>query len=118
MMGSVDSCELSELVGLYLLNGLKAILDEDQDGLYRDDLLAYIRGLSGPQIAKIEKKLFSFFKSLDLKITIQSNVKQTDFLDIHFDLDSETHKPYRILKLGAGHTHSLHGNFLTMFCRP
>ena len=50
-MGSVDSCELSELVGLYLLNGLKAILDEDQDGLYRDDLLAYIRGLSGPQIA-------------------------------------------------------------------
>ena len=94
-MGSVDRCELSELVGLYLLNGLKAILDEDQDGLYMDDLLAYIRGLSGPQIAKIEKKLFSFFKSLDLKITIQSNVKQTDFLDIHFDLDSETHKPYR-----------------------
>ena len=30
-MGSVDSCELSELVGLYLLNGLKDILDEDQD---------------------------------------------------------------------------------------
>ena len=40
----------------YLLNGLKEIIGRNQDGLYRDDMLAYLRNLSGPQTTSIEKK--------------------------------------------------------------
>ena len=79
----------------YLLNGLKEIIGRNQDGLYRDDMLAYLRNLSGPQTTSIEKKLFTFFKSHKLQITIETNIKQTDFLDIHFDFESEIYKPCR-----------------------
>ena len=83
----------------YLLNGLKEIIGRNQDGLYRDDMLAYLRNLSGPQTTSIEKKLFTFFKSHKLQITIETNIKQTDSLNIHFDLESEIYKPYRIFPL-------------------
>ena len=93
-MGSTDSCELSELVGLYLLNGLKQIIKVEHQGLYRDDYLCIVN-LPGPELEKLRKKLFQFFQSHKLSITIEAGVKQTDYLDISFDLNTGLHRPYR-----------------------
>ena len=92
--GSNDGAEISEIVGLYLLDGLKRYIKKEQQGIYRDDLLAIVK-LSGPQIERLRKNLFKFFESKKLKITIEANITETDFLDISFDLNSGIHKPYR-----------------------
>ena len=45
-MGSYDSAEVAELVGLFLLNGLENLIPQQYIGLYRDDGLA-VTNLSG-----------------------------------------------------------------------
>ena len=93
-IGAIDSCELSDLVGLYLLNGLKQIVKVEHQGLYRDDYLCIVN-LSGPLLEKLRQKLFKFFQSHNLSITIEAGVKQTDYLDISFDLNTGLHRPFR-----------------------
>ena len=51
--------------------------------------------MSGPQIEQLRKKLFSAFKNLGFSVTIEGNIKSTEFLDIWFDLETGTYKPYR-----------------------
>ena len=41
-MGSLDSAEVCELVGLFLLSKLERFIPKDQIGLYRDDGLAVV----------------------------------------------------------------------------
>ena len=50
---------------------------------------------SGPEIEKIRKKIFSFFKNCKLKVTIEGKVTVTEFLDVYFDLRKESFKPKR-----------------------
>ena len=93
-MGSNDGAEIAELVGLFLLDGLKRYIKKDALGLYRDDLIAVV-DISGPQVERLRKNLFNFFGQFNLKVTIEANIKRTDFLDISMDLESGIHRPYR-----------------------
>ena len=56
-MGSFDGAELCEIVGLYLLNILKNEFGRKNIGLYRDDGLSSFENKSGPELAKIKKKI-------------------------------------------------------------
>ena len=80
-MGGYDSAEISELVGLYILNGLEQIMPQQYTGLYRDDGL-HATTLPGPQIERLRKKIIQHFKSLGLKISIDANIKTVNFLDV------------------------------------
>ena len=71
-MGSYDGVEICELVGLYLLNALFQIIKNTEVGLYRDDGLAVVRNLSGPQIKRQKKKIIKVFKENDQKINNRS----------------------------------------------
>ena len=96
-MGSFDGSEICEMVGLYLLTKLTSKtgpFKPEQVGLYRDDGLAAIKG-SGPEIEKLKKKVSEIFKDAGLKITWEGNITCTDYLDVFFDLEKETHRPYR-----------------------
>ena len=64
-------------------------------GLYRDDGLGYMKNLSGPESEKCRKKLIKLFNKCDLKITSNTNLSRTDFLDITLDLDRNIYKPFR-----------------------
>ena len=92
-MGSFDGAEICEIFGLFLLNKLVDIFGKDNVGLYRDDGLAVMDG-SGPEIEKIRKKVFKLFKNAGLKVTIESNITTTSFLDVEFNLRLGTYKPY------------------------
>jgi hypothetical protein len=61
-MGSMDSAEVSELVGLFLLSKLERFIPKDQIGLYRDDGLAVVE-LPGPEVERLKKRLSNFFLS-------------------------------------------------------
>ena len=85
--GSYGGAEVAELVGLYLLNKVNAVLLNA--AIYRDDRRA-ATSKSGPEIAKIEKLLHNISKMHGLKITIEPSSKYTDFLDIWFNLETGT----------------------------
>ena len=85
-MGSYDGAEVCELVGLFILDNLSKIIDKNLVGLYRDDGLAILRNMSGPDTEKFRKTIAAVFKQFGLKITTESNLHQVDFLDVTFNL--------------------------------
>ena len=88
-MGSFDGAELCELVGLFLLFKLASIIGKSNIGLYRDDDLAILENTPGPDTERIKKKIIKFFQQNGLKITIDANVVQANFLDVTFNLQSD-----------------------------
>ena len=87
-MGSFDGAEICELVGLYLLDQLSNLLPVESFGFYRDDGLAILSGISGPDTERIIKNIRNLFKTNNLKITIEAGMQQTDFLDVTFNADN------------------------------
>ena len=94
-MGYFDGAEICELVGLFFLSKLSNIIHIDNIGLYREDGLAIIRKASGPEMECTRKKVIAIFKMHRLKVTADTDLFQTDFLDATFDLNSGKFWPYR-----------------------
>ena len=98
-MGSYDGAEVCELVGLYLLDRLtekNAPFENKKNevGLYRDDGLAVVKG-TGQMIEKLTQKIRKIFGDNELKITVEANIHETDFLDISMNLNTHEHRPFR-----------------------
>ena len=93
-MGSYDGAEICELVGLYLLDLLSSKFSKERIGLYRDDGLAAFQ-ISGPAATRAEKNLKQIFQKCGLRVTVLTLLKQTDFLDVTFDLASGKYWPFR-----------------------
>ena len=94
-MGSFDGLEICELVGLYLLDKLSNLIGKENVGLYRDDGLAAINSSSGPVLDKMRKNIIALFKNEGLSITIETNLFETDFLDVTFNLATGKFFPSR-----------------------
>ena len=112
-MGAYDGAEVCQLVGLFILSKVESLIKQSDIGLYRDDGLAVV-SMSGPQIEKLRKKLFTEFKSLGFSISIRANITAIEFLDIWLDLKNETYKPYRkkndipvYIDINSNHPHSI-----------
>ena len=94
-MGSYDGAELCELVGLFALNKLSTLYGNDTCGLYRDDGLCCFHKISGPKADRLRKDITKLFKDVfELRITIDTNLKVVNFLDVTFDLNRETFQPF------------------------
>ena len=91
----LDGAEVFELTGTYLLHQLIDIIPKEDLGLYRDDGLGTVNNLSGPEKERIKKQIVRIFKINGLNITIKTNLKTADFLDVHFDLIQDIYKPYK-----------------------
>ena len=94
-MGCFDGAEVCELVGVYILHLLKTVMRKENVGLYRDDGLGILRNSSGPEIERKRKQIIQIFKSCGLNITVKTNLKTADFLDVRLDLVNNTYQPYR-----------------------
>ena len=93
-MGSYDGAEVCELVGLYLLDQLSQLFDKERIGLYRDDGLSALK-LTGPQADHARKKIIQVFKKCNLRVTVDIQLRRTDFLDVTLDLESGKYWPFR-----------------------
>ena len=90
--GSYDGAETCELVGLFVLNDLSKIRGLDV-GLYRDDGLGATR--APPRQAEIiRKKVVEVCKNFGLSTTSTANSKREEFLDVFFDLENNSFRPY------------------------
>ena len=94
-MGCFDGAEVCELVGTFILNKLKNVFQNNTFGLYRDDGLAVIKGLSGLEIERLKKNVVKTFKDCGLNITIETNLHTANYLDVTFYLQKDTYLPYR-----------------------
>ena len=94
-MGSYDGAEVCELVGIFALAQLPRRYQDRSVGLYRDDGLAVLRGMSGSTADRARKDMVSHFKKLGLRLTIDTNLKTTNFLDLTLDLRTGKYSPYR-----------------------
>ena len=90
-MGSYDSAEVTDIVGLYLLHQLKVL--NIPIGLYRDDGLA-ISDKNPSETEKMKDKIVKIFRKNGLEITIKVNMKIVQFLDVTLDLNTGTYKPF------------------------
>ena len=93
--GGLDSCQVCELVGLFLLHQMRENFPALNFGLYRDDGLATHKRIPGPQLERCKKDIVELFAKNGLEITIMTGLKSVDFLDVTFNLTSETYKPYK-----------------------
>ena len=86
-MGSNDGAEVSEVLGLYILDLISKNIEIDRDlfGLYRDDGIMIVDNANGPKIDRIRKKLHQIFNSIGLKIATLINTDTANYLDITQD---------------------------------
>ena len=94
-MGSYDGAKICELVGLYLLNRLSTVIVRSSVGLNRDDGLAAINNANGAKLDRIRTDIIALFKKEGLSITIETNLIETDFLDVTFNLATMKHFLFR-----------------------
>ena len=94
-MGSLDGAEVCELVGLFILDKLTKCFANQNIGLYRDDGLAVFRNMGPITAEKIKKRFVQCFGDIELKITVQSNMKVVNYLDITLNLSNGKFYPYR-----------------------
>ena len=63
--------------------------------LYRDDGLLILRNENGQQIDRMHKNIIKIFKGIGFAIDVETNLKIVDFLDITFNLNNGTYRPYK-----------------------
>ena len=93
-MGCFDGAEVCELVGSSILTKFCDVLQREYVGLYRDDGLAIVKQMPGPELERKRKKIIETFKKYGLAIIIKTNLFVANFLDIQFNLLNGTFKPY------------------------
>ena len=94
-MGAPDGAEVCEFVGLFLLHQVKENCPDLNFGLYRDDGLAVHKKLPGRRLDKVRQKLHEVFKEHGLKITVDTNLTVTNFLDVTLNITDGSYIPYR-----------------------
>ena len=95
-MGSYSAAEIYGLVGLYILSILAKVYGIQNVGLYRDDTLACLGKICGPASDKIRKDMIRIFReNVDLKITITTNLKTVNFLNVTFNLCTGKYQLYK-----------------------
>ena len=96
MMGAWDSAESTDIVGLFLLSKIKILKVNKQGvtvGLYRDDGLLVCR-MTARNTERFKKKLQELFGHYGLRLQIDCNHKQVNFLDITLNLNAGKYHPY------------------------
>ena len=94
-VGSFDNAEVWELVRLFILNDLANKYGTNNIGLYRDDGLAIFENKTEPHAERTRKEITRRLQEQRLTITIQTNLKSVDYLDITLNLTSGLFQPYR-----------------------
>ena len=101
MMGSWDGAELCELCDLFFhmeITTNSTGIPKQQLGLYGDGGLIALRA-SKWELNTLRKTLERLFAKHSLKITTETGMQKTDYLDITLNLSNDTFEPFRKDKL-------------------
>ena len=82
----MESKFLSLFIRLWLLSRLSALIGKSRVGLYRDNGITVINNANRQKLERVRKDITVFFKKERLLIINKTNLIETDFLDITFNL--------------------------------
>ena len=91
--GGFDSAEVCDIVGLFLLSELRKQKLNADTGIFRDDGLG-VSSATPRQIEKIKKKICEVYRKYGLSLTVDANKTVVQFLDVEFNLEKESFKPF------------------------
>ena len=94
-MRSFDGAEVCKLVGICILCSLVKLINKEDYGFYRDDELFILRNVNSQQLDRKSKNIIKTFKDIGFAIDVETNLKTLDFLDITFNLNNGTYRPYK-----------------------
>ena len=80
---------------VYFLYSIGEKLNKDKIGLQRDDGVGCCKNNNGHQNDKTRKELIKIFQIHGLKLQTKCNLKGIDYLDITFDLNTRSYRPYK-----------------------
>ena len=93
-MGSFNSTQIADLVGIYILDTLGRFINLNSFSIYRDNCLISIPNSNKALTCKIQKQVIIAFKYMGLKIEISLNLKIVNFLDVILNLNDNSYKPF------------------------
>ena len=94
-MESYDDAEVCELVEMFALSQLPKRCKRCNIGLHRGNGLAVFKGMSGSMAESAKKNIIRSFNGIGLCITIQTNLKTVNFLDVTLNPCNGKHYTYR-----------------------
>ena len=94
-MGSLDGAEVCELVGLFILDKLTNASPTRTSAYTGTTALQYSEIWAPEPRKKIKKRFMLCFEDIELKITVQSNIKVVNYPDITLNLSNGKFYPYR-----------------------
>ena len=77
------------------MTSLNDKIDKQDIGLYRDNGLMIVRNVNGHITDRTRKYIIKVMKDLGFQIEIETNLKEVNFLDVTFNLNSGLYKPYK-----------------------
>lgn len=81
-MGADDVAKMCELAVAFLSEKINEIFRKIEIGLYGQNFLSVFRDKSGTRFKKIKTNLQKFVKEYDLEISVKSNQKIVNYLDV------------------------------------
>ena len=91
-MSAYNGAEVSELLGIFLLNLLRRQYDTKNIGLYGTMDCQFLRTVVSAN-GKVKKQLQKLFKNNGLNVIIECNMKIVNYLDVTFNLNDGTYRP-------------------------
>ena len=79
----------------YIYYQLCTTISTNDCDLYREDGLMIQEYINDQQLDQLHKKIINFFKEIDLKIEIKTDLKIVDFLGMKFNLINVSYKAYK-----------------------
>lgn len=93
-LGSIDSAQLTDLVGCYILTKIKHYFPSLFGALYRDGAFFTVQQRSKVKLCRIEKSIRHHVKEcFNLSITFHVNDRAINILDVTLDLDADSYFP-------------------------
>ena len=74
---------------------LAKLINKKDCGLFRDDGLLILRNVNDQQVDRMYKNIIKIFKDIGFTIDVETRLKVIDFLDITFNLNNGTYRPYK-----------------------
>ena len=94
-MGAYDGAQITDLVGLFVLDRLNKSFPNITFKLYRDDGLGIHEHMTPRNMENTKKQLHRLFESFGLKISLDPFLSRVDFLDVTLCLHEDSFKPFR-----------------------
>lgn len=93
-LNKVTPYQIKDYARIILLTS-RPLLGDQCVGLYRDDGLAIMKDATGHDADRTRKQLIQILQAHGLKVTIETNKKIVDYLDMTLKLAIGTFQPYR-----------------------